>query len=201
MMQEAVVVIPYDPAWPDRFESERAWLAGVFRGTDAVIEHVGSTAVPGLGAKPIIDIMLGVTDLAEVAARLDRLEAHGYGYVPEYESQLPERRYFRKPESEPRTHHLHCVIRGSDFWVRHLLFRDYLRAHPDSAGVYFELKRELASLYRRDRAAYMEGKSDFIESVLSEAASKGFVGLEGRCEDREASENPNGEPGTGAMSR
>jgi GrpB-like predicted nucleotidyltransferase (UPF0157 family) len=134
--------------------------------TDASIEHVGSTAVPGLGAKPVIDIMLGVSALLEVEARIAQLGSRGYEYVPEHEAQLPARRYFVKPPTRPRTFHLHCVVRGSDFWQSHLEFRDFLREHPEMAAAYLELKQELAARFRTDRVAYTDGKSAFISSIL-----------------------------------
>ena len=116
----------------------------MFAGTEAAIEHVGSTAVPGLGAKPVIDVMVGLSRLAQAEDRIAALEAAGYEYVRKYERQRPERRYFRKPRLGPRGVHLHCVVEGSHFWVRHLAFRDYLHAHPESAAAYYKLKRELA---------------------------------------------------------
>ena len=166
-MTERVTIVPYDPEWPLMFEGERAALAEVFHGTGAEIEHVGSTAVPGLGAKPVIDVMVGVSRLADVEEKAKLLESAGYQYVPEYEAALPERRYFRKPPSRPRVYHLHCVVKGSDFWKRHLQFRDYLRIHPTVAAEYYKLKCELAS--RCSKAAYTEAKSSFVEGVLASA--------------------------------
>ena len=166
-MTESVMVVAYDPGWPLRFERERAELSAVFAGAEATIEHIGSTAVPGLGAKPIIDIMLGVPRLIDVEGRIAALETLGYEYVQKYENQLPDRRYFRKPRLGPRACHLHCVVRGSAFWVRHLAFRDYLRAHPDAAAAYYELKRELA--VRCGKEEYTDAKSPFIEGILASA--------------------------------
>jgi GrpB-like predicted nucleotidyltransferase (UPF0157 family) len=163
-MQTRVIVVPYDPEWPRCFDQERAVLDAVFAGSGAALEHVGSTAVPGLGAKPVIDVMAGLTQLAEAEDRIPALEAAGYEYVQKYEEALPERRYFRKPRPGPSTYHLHCVVRGSDFWVRHLAFRDYLRAHPASAAAYYELKRELAVRCTKDQ--YTDAKSSFIEGIL-----------------------------------
>jgi GrpB-like predicted nucleotidyltransferase (UPF0157 family) len=148
-----ITVVAYDPEWPLRFERERTLLASVFAGTGALIEHVGSTAVPGLGAKPIIDIMVGVSRLSDAERRIPALEAQDYEYVPAYEAQLPERRYFRKPSVGPRGYHLHCVVTDSEFWVHHLAFRDYLRAHPESAAAYFEPKRRLAARCARRSTA------------------------------------------------
>ena len=168
-MTNRVNVVPYDPDWPRRFDEERRLLAAVFAGSDVAIEHVGSTAVPGLGAKPIIDILIGVPMLVEVEDRMSSLVAAGYEYVPEYEKQLPDRRYFRKPRFGLRTFHLHCVVTQSSFWIRHLAFRDYLRAHPESADAYYTLKRELAM--RVSKEEYTDAKSPFIEGVLASAMS------------------------------
>ena len=168
-MKAPVVIVPYNPEWSREFEQERARLEETFASTNAVIEHIGSTAVPGLAAKPVIDIMVGVAALSKAEARIESLRAHGYEYVPAYEAQLPHRRYFRKPLAEPRTHHLHCVLTGSSFWQDQLVFRDYLRAHPAVAQAYATLKRDLASLYAVDRQAYSDGKSEFIASILSHA--------------------------------
>ena len=169
MADNPVVIVPYDPGWPRQFEEERVLLARIFRDTSVVIEHVGSTAVPELGAKPIIDMMVGVSALSEVESRIPQLESHGYEYVSAHEAQLPERRFFQKPRSGSRTHHLHAVVRDGAFWRRHLLFRDHLRAFPEAATAYLDLKRELASRHRTDRVAYTDGKSAFIESLLERA--------------------------------
>jgi GrpB-like predicted nucleotidyltransferase (UPF0157 family) len=166
-MTNRVSIVPYDPDWPRRFDEERRVLAAVFGGSDAVIEHVGSTAVPGLGGKPVIDVLIGVPTLVEVEDRIPALEAAGYEYVQEYEKQLPDRRYFRKPRFGPRAFHVHCVVRGSDFWTAHLVFREYLRAHPESAAAYYNLKRELAM--RVSKEEYTEAKSPFIDGVLASA--------------------------------
>jgi GrpB-like predicted nucleotidyltransferase (UPF0157 family) len=167
-MSEPVVIVDYDPAWPKKFLDERILLEGVFPKT-AVIEHIGSTAVPRLAAKPIIDIMVGVSRLDEAEARVPDLALLGYEYVPEYEALLPERRYFRKPRHGLREVHLHCVLPGSDFWIRHLAFRDYLRANPDAATAYVTLKKELAAASGNDRDAYTDGKGPFIREILRKA--------------------------------
>ncbi len=170
-MKAPVVIVPYNPEWSREFEQERARLEETFASTNAVIKHIGSTAVPGLPAKPVIDIMVGVAALSEAEARIKSLRAQGYEYVPAYEAQLPQRRYFRKPLVEPRTHHVHCVIRGGSFWHDQLVFRDYLRAYPEAARAYATLKRDLAVLYAADREAYSEGKSEFITGILTLAST------------------------------
>jgi GrpB-like predicted nucleotidyltransferase (UPF0157 family) len=165
MMTDRVTIVPYDPDWPRRFDEERRVLAAVFEGSGAVIEHVGSTAVPGLGAKPVIDIMVGLPALVEAEERIPALEAARYEYVPHYETQLPDRRYFRKPRLGPRAFHVHCVVTGSNSWVRYLTFRNHLRGHPDFAAAYWRLKRELALRLSKDE--YAEAKSPFVEGVLA----------------------------------
>jgi GrpB-like predicted nucleotidyltransferase (UPF0157 family) len=166
-MTNLVSIVPYDPEWPPRFDDERRTLAAAFSGSDATIEHIGSTAVPGLTAKPVIDILVGVPILADVGRHIPALETAGYEYVSEYEALLPERRYFRKPRSGRRLFHVHCVMTGSPLWIRHLAFRDWLRAHPASAAAYHDLKRELAG--RLSKADYTEAKRPFIESILASA--------------------------------
>ena len=169
MTDSQIRVVPYDPTWPELFAAEHPALKAVFQPLSGVIEHIGSTSVPGLGAKPVIDIMVGVERLGDVEPRVPTLEGLGYEYVPEYEAQLPERRYFRKPRIRPRTHHVHIVERGSTFWTRHLLFRDYLRRHPDVADDYYRLKRQLAARLGGDGVAYTEAKSQFIAAAMARA--------------------------------
>jgi GrpB-like predicted nucleotidyltransferase (UPF0157 family) len=164
-----VEVVPWRAEWPELFAAERSRLASVFDRPQDRIEHVGSTAVAGLTAKPIVDVMVGVGHLADVDARVGVLEAMGYQYVPEYEAELPDRRYFRRPHRPPCSFHLHCVVLGGPFWVTHLAFRDHLRAHPDLAREYGRLKRDLAGRHPFDRRAYLEGKAPFIRRVLDEA--------------------------------
>lgn len=118
--------------------------------------------------------MGGVRDLGEVTRYVADLEGIGYEYVPQYEVFIPERRYFRKPRTGQgaRTHHLHIVELTSDFWRRHLLFRDYLRTHPVAAREYADLKRRLAAEYGDDGRGYTDAKGPFIESILGRAEGK-----------------------------
>lgn len=164
-----VVIVDYDPQWPARFEAERARIALALGSVDGVIaiEHVGSTAVPGLAAKPIIDIMIGVREIAIGERCIEPMESLDYEYRGD--AGIPGRHYFRK--GNPRSHHLHLIEHGSEFWVNHLLFRDELRSHPESAREYEALKRELAERHRFDRAAYTDAKNPFIASALARARS------------------------------
>jgi GrpB-like predicted nucleotidyltransferase (UPF0157 family) len=131
----------------------------------AGIHHVGSTAVPGLDAKPIIDILAGVADLDSSIACREPLARLGYLYAPYLNEQM---HWFCKPHPARRTHHLHLVPAGSRRFAEELAFRDRLRADPDLAGDYAVLKHRLAVRFRADREAYTRAKTDFIESVLGE---------------------------------
>jgi GrpB-like predicted nucleotidyltransferase (UPF0157 family) len=166
MSGDEVLLTPYSPLWPAVFDIERRRLLEIFN--DAVaVEHIGSTAVPGLGAKPVIDVMLGAPDLAQIEARIPALAEEGYRYVPEFEKSMPERRYFTKLDRPPGMFHLHAVTLDSPFWARHLAFRDALRTDEALARKYWRLKQHLAARHRDDRAAYAEAKSDFIRSALA----------------------------------
>jgi len=160
-----VELAPYDPAWPQGFAAERKTLSERFGLAPDAVQHVGSTAVPGLAAKPIIDVMVGVPRLAVDPELIDGLKALGYEYFGEF--GIPGRHFFRK--GHPRTHHLHWVEQGGDFWSKQVLFRDYLLAHPDTVAGYERLKRELAQRFRADRAGYTRSKSAFVEDILVKA--------------------------------
>lgn len=161
---EPVRLAPPDPSWPVRFEQERAALEeAVGEWVRGGIHHVGSTAVPGLEAKPIIDILAGVGDLEAARAYFEPLADLGYLYAP----YLPEEmHWFCKPHPAQRTHHLHLVPFGSRRYCEELAFRDRLRADPRIAGRYAALKRELAELHPEDREAYTEGKSAFVRETV-----------------------------------
>ncbi len=159
----------YDLRWPALFEEERERILAAIGPSVERVEHVGSTAIPGIAAKPIIDILIGLRSLEDAKECIPRLVAIGYEYVPEYEREIPERRYFRKGPAENRTHHIHIVEVSSEFFRNHLLFRDYLRAHADEAKRYEALKRELAQRFETDREAYTEGKSKYVGRVIERA--------------------------------
>lgn len=170
---QPVEVAEYDPAWPQRFVEERERIAAALGDTDAVIEHIGSTAVPGLPAKPVIDILVGVNDIERAGQAVAALIGLGYNYAPEVETDLPDQRYFYK--GSPHTHHVHMVERDSRMFEEHLLFRDYLRAHPEAAEEYARLKRGLAARFRDDRVSYTRGKKTFFDTVVA-AARRARVG-------------------------
>jgi GrpB-like predicted nucleotidyltransferase (UPF0157 family) len=164
-----IQIVDYNPDWPRRFAAEREQLVAVFQPLTARIEHIGSTAVPGLGAKPIIDIMLGVDRIGDVQQQVAALTTIGYEYRPDMEVTLPERRFFVKPPAYPREVHLHAVEYATPFWNRHLLFRDVLRNHPKAAAEYLALKRRLAIEFVDNREAYTDAKTAFIEAILKTA--------------------------------
>lgn len=168
MSGEPIRVVAYDPAWPGLFEQERALLEPVLRPWLAgPIEHVGSTAVPGLAAKPVIDIMAAVRDLPSSLDARAAVAPLGYVYFPYRPDAM---HWFCKPSPARRTHHLHLVPAGSALWRERLLFRDYLRRSAATAAEYAALKRALAERNRSDREAYTEAKSDFVRAVLERAA-------------------------------
>lgn len=164
-----IVIAEYDPRWPLLFQEERDRILSVIGEWVDAVEHVGSTAVPGLGAKPIIDTMVGVRRLDDASKCIEPLVSIGYKYVPDHEVEIPERRYFNRITPGAITHHLHMVETGCDFWVRHLLFRDYLRRDPEVARQYYQLKKVLAARYASERRAYTDAKTPFIESVVARA--------------------------------
>jgi GrpB-like predicted nucleotidyltransferase (UPF0157 family) len=161
-----VVVLPYDARWPELFRAERDRLAGIFGERAAGIEHVGSTAVPGLAAKGIVDILLGLRQLELRPEDLDAMA--GLGYLYRGELGIPGRHFLHK--GDPPTHHVHAVEHGSVEWLKHVHFRDHLRAHPEEARSYAKLKHELATRFPDDREAYTEGKSPFVAAVLRRAS-------------------------------
>jgi GrpB-like predicted nucleotidyltransferase (UPF0157 family) len=162
---EPIRLVPSDPSWPARFELERTVLAeAIEEWVDGGIHHVGSTAVPGLEAKPIIDILVGVRDLETARGCFEPLADLGYLYAP----YLPaEMHWFCKPDPARRTHHLHLVPSGSPRYRNELAFRDRLRADPRLAADYAALKRRLALRHPDDREAYTEGKDRFIQEALA----------------------------------
>jgi GrpB-like predicted nucleotidyltransferase (UPF0157 family) len=171
-LSSSIRLVDYDSKWPILYEEEKASILSLIGDFVVDIQHIGSTAVPGLGAKPIIDIMVAIRRLALVEKCVQPLQTIGYEYLGEY--GIPGRHYFRKPPAAPHsTHHVHMVERESDFWERHILFRDFLRVHPEEAQRYHELKKELATKLASDRDAYTDAKTSFIESVVNKArASK-----------------------------
>lgn len=166
----SVTVMPYQNHWPQAFAAEYAALLSALGDAAVALHHIGSTAVPGLAAKPIIDMLLEVTDLAQLDARTDALAQ--LGYIAKGENGIAGRRYFYKnsPSSAPqRSHHLHAFVCGAPEVRQHLLFRDFLRANPTTAAEYATLKSALAQQFADNPAGYQDGKNAFIAKTLQQA--------------------------------
>jgi GrpB-like predicted nucleotidyltransferase (UPF0157 family) len=162
---QTVVVVDYDPAWPKLFESLRDRIAGALGPMALAIEHVGSTSVPNMPAKPIIDMDV-VVRAEDVSAATAAIEALGYRH--EGNLGIEGRDAFRWCADFP-DHHLYLCPEGSPALRRHTLFRDYLRSHPDEALDYAKHKRELATLHHSDRSKYQDAKAGFIDRLFRKA--------------------------------
>ncbi|KAA5927764.1 GrpB family protein [Pantoea sp. Bo_2] len=158
-----VIVVPYDDKWPEMFETESLLIKSLLGGVAKNIHHIGSTSVPGLSAKPIIDILLEVSDINELD-RYNRAMAHA-GYVARGENRMSGRRYFIKG-GDQRSHQVHAFASGDMQVLRHLVFRDYLRKNTTIAGLYAELKHSAARLSRNDAHRYSALKANFIAHHL-----------------------------------
>ncbi len=168
----SVVVSPYSAEWPNCFLAIREEVLAVFSPIAVAIKHIGSTSVPGLAAKPVIDVLLGARSLAEVESKIETLAGLGYAYISKYEDVLPMRRYFVKSPAASLRVHLHAVERGSRIWREHLAFRDALRSHPALCARYQSLKLQLAQTFADDKAAYSAAKDPFVQSVLDAALER-----------------------------
>ncbi|MDX2039704.1 MAG: GrpB family protein [Acidobacteriota bacterium] len=157
---------PYEPDWPLLFDAERERLCAVLGKRILEVQHIGSTAIPQMPAKPILDIGVAVGNFEDAACCIPLLEALGYSYKGE--NGIPRRHYFVK--GDPRTHHLHMLEVASEEWKNHLLFRDYLRGNPEAAQTYADLKQTLAARFAADREAYQTGKDSFIQTILRHSA-------------------------------
>lgn len=175
-----IYLADYDPRWPQMFEDERARIVNAIGEWVADVQHVGSTAIPGLAAKPIIDIAVHLKSLVDALKRITPLVEIGYDCLGEF--GIADRIYFRKPTDTPapgqraghdgtgRTHQIHMYELGHEQYEKQIIFRDYLRAHPHAAGEYEALKRDLAVRHAGDIEAYANAKSDFVQSILRSAA-------------------------------
>jgi GrpB-like predicted nucleotidyltransferase (UPF0157 family) len=165
-----IVIRDYDPAWPRMFADERARIEQALGLIATTIEHVGSTAVPGLAAKPIIDILVGVVDLE--AARSDcitNLTRLGYTHMAAYEAWLPGEILFRKVVEGRWTHHVHVTERTGDRWLEFILVRDYLRGHPKAARAYGDVKKAIALQFGDDVEGYREAKRATMAELIDRA--------------------------------
>lgn len=168
-LNRPIVVMDYDPCWPVLFAQEKAALLSAIGDEVLQIEHIGSTSIPGLAAKPVIDIGIGIRNLLDAPGLFPYLEHLSYIYEPALEQLLPERRFFWKGTPVIHTYHLHLTEVDNPVILKPIRFRDYLRKHPGAAREYGELKKELAERCRQDMDAYVAGKTAFVERILREA--------------------------------
>jgi GrpB-like predicted nucleotidyltransferase (UPF0157 family) len=163
-----VEVVPYNPSWRSTFAAESQQIALAFGENIVAIHHIGSTSIPNIYAKPIIDFLVEVKNITKVDEQSSAMEALGYEVMGEF--GIPGRRYFRKNnEIGTRTHHVHTFEINSPDIIRHLAFRDYMIAHPEAAQQYSQLKRQLAQQYPNDIYGYMDGKDSFIKEMEQKA--------------------------------
>lgn len=168
-------LVPYDSTWPMEFAAEAARIEQACAGLPIRLEHVGSTSIPGLSAKPVIDILAGRPGNMSGDAYVSAFKQLGYEHKGSF--GVPGRNYFRR--GSPRTHHVHLVSWSSELWQDHLLFRDYLRTHPLVAREYDTIKRELAAMYLQDKERYTDAKGPFIRSIVRRARDEGIAVNEG----------------------
>ncbi len=162
-------MVPHDPQWRQEFQQEAEQITVTLGSAVVTVHHMGSTAIPTVYAKPVIDLLLVVQSVAALDEKQPAMEALGYEALGEF--GIPGRRYFRRNNAlGDRTHQVHAFETGSPQITRHLAFRDYIIAHPETAQEYSDLKRELAAQYPNDIEAYMDGKDEFIQEIDRRAA-------------------------------
>ena len=170
----AIEIAPYDPNWPRAFEAERTRILRALGAAARRIDHHGSTAVPGLAAKPVIDIQISVERLHPLDAYAPALARLGYVHVPHPDDAVCP--FFHRPADWPHTHHVHVVVAGGEEERRTLAFRDYLRAHPEAAREYEALKRHLAEMHDAadfsSHQAYADGKTEFVDRIVRLGAGR-----------------------------
>ena len=175
-MSKDLRIVSYDPEWPERFQAEASRIREALTSLALRIDHNGSTSIPGLGAKPIIDIQVSVYTLTPIEAYGEPLQTIGYQHVPHPDDSFCP--FFHRPSEWPHTHHIHVVEAGGDEERRTLAFRDYLRDHADEARQYEQLKRDLAADLRPSNAEarefYARAKTDFIERIVALALNAGY---------------------------
>ena len=162
-MTGPIIIEDYNPLWPQQFEKIRARLASVLGEIAAAIEHTGSTAVPGLAAKPILDVDVLLKSSADLTLAISKLAAMGYQHQGDL--GVPGRDAFKAPYHDV-PQHLYVCSAGSQEFSRHIKFRDHLRTHPEDSAAYATLKRKLAREFHLDRDAYTNAKTDFIADIL-----------------------------------
>ncbi len=166
-----IEVVPYRPEWPILFEQEAKRIGEACAEIIVAIEHIGSTSIPGMPAKPILDIMAGLSAYVDGLRTIEPLKRLGYEYYGE--NGIPGRHYHQLRDEGRVVVHLHMFEIDTENWRRHLLFRDYLRANSAAAAQYAELKRDLAIRFRNDRPAYTDAKGEFVNAIVEKARAAG----------------------------
>jgi GrpB-like predicted nucleotidyltransferase (UPF0157 family) len=164
-----VEVVPHDSTWRDTFETEAKFVSNALSKNVVAVHHIGSTAIPNIYAKPIIDLLIEVKDITDVDGQSSAMQSLGYELMGEF--GIPGRRFFLKNNQQGvRTYHIHVFAIGSAQVERHLAFRDYMIAHPEDAQKYSQLKRELAAKHPQNIDGYMDNKDEFIKEIDQKAA-------------------------------
>jgi GrpB-like predicted nucleotidyltransferase (UPF0157 family) len=163
---EPLELTPYSPMWPVTFDMEKGRLTEIFGADAMIIEHVGSTAVPGLGGKPVIDILVGAPSVELVDRYIPALVESGYRHVEEFQRAFPQRRFLVKAHGMPGYFNMNAVRYDTPFWKDLILFRDILRSDQVIAERYWRLKGLLSTRFRNDRQAYADNKTEFIQNAL-----------------------------------
>jgi GrpB-like predicted nucleotidyltransferase (UPF0157 family) len=164
-----ITLSEYREEWVQSFADQQALLAVALAEDAAAIEHIGSTSVPCLVAKPIVDMMIGLLDFTLADSVVPKIVALGYDYIAKYNAIMPYRRFFVRERQGVRTHHIHLVEIHCEFWNRHLLFRDYLRTHTEVMREYADLKKRLAEREWQDGNEYADAKTEFIRRIEKQA--------------------------------
>ena len=175
-IHEEVRLVPYNPARPSAFAAERGRLESLLPGVFLAIEHIGSTAVPGMPAEPVIDLLAGVDSIAVVKSIAPQIYAAGYTTSSAFNETLPDRSWFMRAADGHRTHRLHVVVHDANAWREKLAFRDALRASSHLAAEYAALKSRLAVQHAADRDAYTDAKTEFIRDALGDSLLVGSSG-------------------------
>lgn len=170
-LSNPIRIVGYDPNWPVLFEQEKRRLLSLLGTVVRDIQHFGSTSIPGLAAKPILDLLGAVRTLDDIPSCTQPLRTLGYEDASVYLGgwAIEDRRLFCKGPYNEGTHHLHLVQFGSETWVQNLRFRDYLRAHPEAVAEYIQVKAQLANRYQNDIDGYTDGKTAFIRAIMNGA--------------------------------
>lgn len=165
-MADEVIIVDADPRWAGAFAVERERLLRILEGRVVAIEHIGSTAVPGLASKPVIDLLCGFRTFDEATAAVAVLVAEGWEYPEDINARIEDRRFLKLTKDGVRTHHAHLILHGGPLWDEYVIFRDRLRESPALRDEYEELKRTLAEKFRDQRDSYTASKASFVADVV-----------------------------------